>query len=86
MQIFDTRAVSRAPLSSEAIGARAKWMQVPEDTTTHKFKGDVVLVNGKLALALRRQTGGAELYTLEERATTSVIRELLEAALPVSDQ
>ncbi len=65
VQVFDARTTSRTPLSPEAISNHPRWMLVPEDTTAHQFKGDVVLVNGKLAVVLRRHGRGAELYSVE---------------------
>ena len=37
-------------------------MQVPEDATDHRFRGDAVLMNDRLVLVLRRGAAGAELY------------------------
>jgi hypothetical protein len=70
VRVFDTRTTSRAPLSSEAIRNRRDWTLVPEDTTAHKFKGDLVLLNRKLAVVLRRSGRGAEVYTLEANGAT----------------
>jgi len=70
VQVFDTRATSRASLSSEAICDHPKWALVPEATTAHKFKGDAVLVNGKLAVVLRRSGRGAEVYSFEAGSAT----------------
>jgi hypothetical protein len=70
VQVFDTRTTSRVPLSSDAIRNHPKWTLVPEDTTAHKFKGDVVLLNGKLAVVLRRRGRGAEVYSFEAKGAT----------------
>jgi hypothetical protein len=65
VQVFDTRATSRVALSSDAVLSRRNWTLVPEETTAHKFKGDFVFLNGKLAVVLRRSGRGAEVYSLE---------------------
>ncbi len=41
---------------------KAGWTKVPEDDTGHRFNGDAVLMNDRLALVLRRGAAGAELY------------------------
>jgi hypothetical protein len=70
VQVFDARATSRAALSSDAICNHRNWTLVPEDTRAHKFKGDLVLLNSKLAVVLRRRGRGAEVYSLESRGAT----------------
>ena len=70
VQVFDTRTTSRTALSSDALGTHPKWSAVPEDTTAHKFKGDTVLFNGKLAVVLRRRGRGAEVYGLDTKGAT----------------
>lgn len=70
VRVFDTRATSRVPLSSDAVCNHRNWTLVPEDTTAHKFKGDLVLLNSKLAIVLRRSGRGAEVYSLESNGAT----------------
>ena len=70
VRVFDTRATSRVPLSSDAVCNHRNWTLVPEDTTAHKFKGDLVLLNCKLAVVLRHSGRGAEVYTLESNGAT----------------
>ena len=70
VRVFDTRASSRVPLSSDAVCNHRNWTLVPEDTTAHKFKGDLVLLNSKLAVVLRRSSRGAEVYSLESNGAT----------------
>ncbi|MGA2066007.1 MAG: carbohydrate binding domain-containing protein [Thermoguttaceae bacterium] len=60
--LFDTAAPSSAPLPGALLAARAGWTKLPEDQSDHKFRGDAVLVNDRLALVLRRGAPGAELY------------------------
>ena len=60
--LFDSVQASPVPLAGKAIRGRKGWTQVPEDATDHRFRGDAVLMNDRLALVLRRGAAGAELY------------------------
>ena len=51
---------------------------MPEDDTTHKFLGDAVVLNDRLALVARRGGPGAELYSLE--AQGPLLRAVLTPA------
>jgi len=62
VSLFDTGALSKERYSGDAIAKKAGWTKLPEDTTEHKFKGDVVLLNGRLALVFRRGSAEADLY------------------------
>jgi len=62
--LYDTGAASPGPLAGEAVAKKAGWTQVPEEQAAHKFKGDAVLLNDRLAAVLRRGGAGAELYGL----------------------
>ena len=53
--LFDTGTPSAQPLSPAALRAKQGWVQLPEDETTHRFRGDAVLLNDKLAVVLRDQ-------------------------------
>lgn len=64
VEVFDTGAAAAAPLSPEAFARKAGWTVVPEDEIQRPFQGDVVLMNGKLAMVLRRQGRGAEVYAV----------------------
>ena len=70
VQLFDTRASSRIPLSSEVISRKDNWTLLPEDRTNYMFKGDAVLANGKLAVVLRRKGRGAEVYAVSPKGFT----------------
>ncbi|MCK4293316.1 MAG: hypothetical protein KAY65_08975 [Planctomycetes bacterium] len=61
--LFDTGASSSAPRSGESLSKRARWTKLAEDKVTHKFEGDVVFLNDKLIVVLRRGTCGAEIYS-----------------------
>ena len=66
-QVLDTGSRSPAALAPETVSKREQWTTVPEDTTDHAFKGDLVLWNGKLAIVLRQGGRGAEIYTVGTR-------------------
>ena len=79
--IFDTGTSAAAPLSSQAIAAKAGWTQVPEDTTAHKFKGEAVLANDRLTAVFRQGGPGVELYA--DGAQGPVLRTVLA---PMADK
>jgi hypothetical protein len=60
--LFDTGVASSTPLTGEAVAKQAGWQKLPEDETAHKFKGDAVLANDRLAIVLRPGGPGAEVY------------------------
>jgi hypothetical protein len=76
--LFDTGTSSAAPLPGKAIDARAGWVQVPEDTTDHQFRGDAVIANDHLAVVLRRGGPGAEVYSVG--AHPAALRAVLSPA------
>ena len=53
VRLFDTGISSPTPLSANALSAKAQWTRVPEDETAHRFQGDAVLMNDRLAVVLR---------------------------------
>jgi hypothetical protein len=63
VRAYDTKTLFPAALPGEALAKCAGWLAVPEDNTSHKFAGDAVLANDKLAVVLRRAGAGAELYS-----------------------
>ena len=73
--LFDTGASSAGPRSGENLSKRADWTKLPEDKIAHEFKGDVVFMNDKLAVVLRRGTFGAEIYSI--RGSVLKMRGLL---------
>jgi hypothetical protein len=83
VSLFDTGISSPAPLSASALSAKAPWTAVPEDKTAYLFQGDAVLLNGRLALVLRRGGAGAELYWLGEAGRA--LRAVLEPAAGQGD-
>jgi hypothetical protein len=68
VQMFDTGTAASEPLSSEQMLSRPGWTLLPEDKTDYKPKGDLVLSNGRLAVAFRQRGHGAELYAVNGRA------------------
>jgi hypothetical protein len=68
VRLFDSGKASPVALSGEALTKRAGWTEIAEDQLAHKFAGDAVILNDKVALVLRRGATGAELYSLGPRA------------------
>jgi len=66
VRVFDTKSASPRPLAPRAIGAAAGWVAVAAGEVAHRFAGDVVVRNSRLAVVLRRGGGGAEVHTLDE--------------------
>lgn len=64
VQLYDTGIRAGAALATDDLAKRTQWTLLPEEQTEHQFKGDVVVGNGKLEIALRRQGRGAEVYSV----------------------
>lgn len=64
--LFDTGAPSPTPLDGARLASRSGWTLVPEDVLTHQFRGDAVVLNDRLVLAIRRGGTGAEVYGVAE--------------------
>jgi len=75
VRLFDSGTASPGALSGEALAKRAGWTELAEDQLVHKFAGDAVILNEKVALVLRCGARGAELYSLGPRA--AVMRAVL---------
>jgi hypothetical protein len=60
--LFDTGASSAGLLSAAKLDPKAGWTLLPEDDLTHKFRGDAVFLNDRLAVVLRSAGAGAEVY------------------------
>ena len=67
VHLYDTGAPASAPLSPDAIARRAGWVKLPEDEIERRLAGDLVLLNDRLALVLRRGAAVAELYARGEK-------------------
>lgn len=61
--LFDTGTSLATPISGDILLKKANWTKLPEDQIAHEFKGDVVFLNDKLAVVLRRDGPGAEIYS-----------------------
>ncbi len=72
--LFDTGTASAVPLSAEAVSKRIGWTLVPEDKVDHRFRGDAVFLNDRLAVVLRQKRIGAEVYA---RAPTGLKQRAL---------
>ncbi len=60
--LFDTRTLSDGPLAPNVLANRSGWVRIPEDNTAHKFLGDAVFLNNRIAVVLRRKSSAAEVY------------------------
>jgi len=61
--LFDTNSSSPEPLSPHVLAAKTGWTVLAEDDVKHKFKGDAVMLNDKLAVVVRSKASGAEVYS-----------------------
>ena len=60
--LYDTGTSSAGVLPAAKLDPKAGWTLLPEDDLTHKFRGDAVVLNDRLALVLRGTGTGAEVY------------------------
>lgn len=67
--LFDLGAGFARPLPPAAVAAKRGWRVLPEGELTHRFRGDVAMLNDKLTVVLRKQGPGAELYTHQASET-----------------
>lgn len=77
--LYDTGAASPAPLPAQVLARKAGWAVVPEDDLGHRFAGDAVFSNDRIAVVLRRNSPGAEVYS---RAATGMRRRALLVPCP----
>jgi len=64
VRLYDTGKASPKPLPPAAVAKRTGWKLVPESDRKHRFIGDAVFANDKLALVLRRGGSGARVHSL----------------------
>ena len=64
VRLFDTKRPVGGPLAPDAPARLDRWTQVAEGGVGHEFAGDAVLLNNRLAVALRKGAAGAELYSV----------------------
>lgn len=60
VRLFDTSAALPRPLSARP--SSEGWTQVPEGTVGQALRGDAVISNDRIVLAVRKGSAGAELY------------------------
>lgn len=76
VSLSDTGVASAQPLAPAALRAKAGWLRLPEDETSHRFRGDAVLLNDRLAVVLRTRTAAFDVFAITpagyERRTTLV--------------
>ncbi|HUS90412.1 MAG TPA: hypothetical protein VM695_01135, partial [Phycisphaerae bacterium] len=53
VRLYDTAKPSPQPLAPGVVAKRTGWRLVPEGDRTHRFTGDAVFANDKLAVVLR---------------------------------
>jgi len=87
--LFDAGTPSAATLPAQSLAAKTGWGQVPEDTLSHTFAGDAIFLNDKLAIILRKNGSGAEVYSrtpdgMKERAALSLLAEANDPAMSLS--
>ena len=61
--LSDTLRPLAGVVSRETLQNKQGWQRVPEEKTDHLFQGDAVLWNRRLAVVLRKDTPGAEVYS-----------------------
>ncbi|MDZ4860026.1 MAG: hypothetical protein SGI88_13695 [Candidatus Hydrogenedentes bacterium] len=64
--ILDTGSPSSSRLASNAIADKMGWRLLAEDDHAHAFTGDTVLLNDRIAVVIRREAAGPEVYALGE--------------------
>lgn len=80
-RLYDTGTPSDEPLPAKKIAGCTSRLQVPEGATPPDFKGDAVVMNDKLAVVLRKNGPGVELYA---RGGSGALYAVLRAATPES--
>ena len=62
-RLFDTGAALPQRIPAADMAQRRGWKQIPEDETPSALRGDAVVMNDRLALVVRRRSGGAALFS-----------------------
>ena len=68
--LFDTGAALAGELPSAALAEKAGWVKVEKDAAPGQFKGDVVFLNGRIAVVLRERGRGGDLFQFGEGVAT----------------
>ncbi len=61
--LYDTGASSAEPLGGDAVAKREGWTLVAQGETPGSYKGDAILANRLVTVALRKGAAGAEIYS-----------------------
>ncbi|MGI6416098.1 MAG: hypothetical protein ACOX1P_10540 [Thermoguttaceae bacterium] len=61
--LFDTSTALAGELPSAALAEKAGWVKVEEGAAPGQLNGDLVLLNGRIAVVLRKSAAGAEVYS-----------------------
>ncbi|MBI3821565.1 MAG: hypothetical protein HY289_02685 [Planctomycetes bacterium] len=62
LAVWDTGKPSAEPLTPDAIGPKAGWTPVADETAA--FQGDAVIANSRILAVARKNAAGLELYSL----------------------
>lgn len=74
VHLYDTRSHAAESWSGASVVERDGWELLPEDETEAAILGDVVLTNDRLAVVVRKQGHGGEVYAFgEDGATKRVV-------------
>ena len=60
--LLDTGTPSASPLTAKSIEDKLGWTALQEGDIKHAFSGDAVILNDRIAIVLRKQGRGAEVY------------------------
>jgi len=60
--LYDTGMASQRPIASQALAEKTGWKAIPEDKLDHKFAGDAVMMNDRLAVAFCAKGGAVNVY------------------------
>jgi hypothetical protein len=82
--ILDTGTPSSSRLAPNAIVDKTGWTLLAEDDRAHAFTGDTVLLNDRIAVVIRREAAGPEVYALGENGP--VYRAALAPAAVPGDE
>jgi hypothetical protein len=64
VRLFDTGVPLPGPLPGEAFARMDGWVEVGKADVGHRFAGDVVVLNNKLAVVMRANGPGLEIYSV----------------------
>ncbi|MCC6153146.1 MAG: hypothetical protein IT367_05275, partial [Candidatus Hydrogenedentes bacterium] len=82
--VLDTGAPSPSRLAPNIISEKTGWTLLAKDDRDHAFAGDAILLNDRIAVVIRREAAGPEMYALGENGP--VYRATLTAAAVQDDE